>query len=265
MEETHDVTLRKDEGVAIITLNRPTRYNSLTRPLIMRLLTLLDEVDQDTQIRAVVITGAGKAFCAGQDLSEVMQAQESGKALDFEEMVQTLYAPTVRKIRQMNKPVIAAVNGTAAGAGANLALACDLVVAKRSASFIQAFSKIGLIPDSGGTYFLPRLVGRQRAAAMMMLGDKWEAPEAMAMGLIYRFYEDDVFEAAVNDLAKRLAAMPTRALAYTKQLLNQSEHHTLEEQLMLEATYQKRAGSTADYAEGVQAFLEKRPPHFQGE
>lgn len=264
MDSTNDVLFRKDEAVAVITFNRPGVYNSLTRPMILHLHALLDEVMSDPSIRALVITGSGKAFCAGQDLSEVVQAQEAGEPMDFEQVVSELYAPLVLKIREVDKPVIAAVNGTAAGAGANLALACDLVVAKRSATFIQAFSKIGLVPDSGGTFFLPRLVGSQHAAAMMFLGDPVSASEAKDMGLIYTFYEDEAFEQAVDALAQRLAVMPTRGLAYTKQLLSQSSYSSLEEQLKSEGSFQKLAGQTADYAEGVQAFLEKRSPIFKG-
>lgn len=265
MEKSEYILYEQRGAVAWITLHRPDVYNSFNAPMILALQQRLDEAAEDPAIRAVVITGEGKAFCAGQDLAEVLEAEKQGTKPDFRRVVDEHYTPVVLKIRAMPKPVIAAVNGVAAGAGANLALACDLVVATESASFIQAFSKIGLVPDTGGTYFLPRLVGHQRALALMLLGDKVPASEAKTMGMIYECYADSEFSAQTEALAMRLAAMPTVGLAFTKQLLHQSAGNSLEEQLNQEGIYQQRAGNTRDYAEGVSAFLEKRPPHFTGE
>lgn len=233
----------------------------------MGLQACLDEAAQDQEVRAVVLTGAGKAFCAGQDLGEFLEEGNrlpTDRELDFGRIVDEHYTPVILKITNMPKPVVAAVNGVAAGAGANLALACDLVVSVEQASFIQAFSKIGLVPDSGGTYFLPRLVGRQRAMAQMLLGEKITAPEAKQIGMIYDWFPAEEYEEKVTELAGRLAELPTLALAYTKQLLNQSPAHTLEEQLKAESIYQHKAGQTSDFYEGVQAFLEKRSPKFKG-
>lgn len=250
-----------DAGVATLRLNRPDVFNSINKPLALALQERLRECQQDENVRAVVLTGTGRAFCAGQDLAEITGPDSP----EVSEIVERHYNPIVELIRTLEKPVVAAVNGVAAGAGANLALACDVVVAKESASFIQAFSKIGLIPDSGGTYFLPRLVGQQRASALMLLGDKVGAAEAVRMGMIYRAFADDTFDDQVAELAQKLAALPTLALAYTKQLLNVSSTHDLTQQLRAEADYQLRAGQTADYQEGVVAFLEKRRPVFIGQ
>ncbi|MCL4145030.1 UNVERIFIED_CONTAM: hypothetical protein GTU68_062857 [Idotea baltica] len=215
----------------------------------------------DDNIRAVVITGSGKAFCAGQDLNEVTGED----ALPVEKVVSEHFNPLVRNIRDLDKPVIAAVNGVAAGAGANLALACDIVIATASASFIQAFSKIGLIPDSGGTYFLPRLIGLPRATALMMLGDKVSAKEAKAMGMIYAVSEDDAFVQDVQTLASRLANLPTKGLGLTKRALNYSLDNDIDKQLDIECQLQATACLSQDHVEGINSFLEKRKPTFTGQ
>lgn len=220
----------------------------------------LDEC-KGAAVRAVYITGAGKGFCAGQDLAEVVDPE----GLGMNRILSEHYNPLVMRIRQLEKPVVAAVNGVAAGAGANIALCCDIVVASSSASFIQAFSKIGLIPDSGGTYFLPRLIGWQKASAVMMLGDKISATEAERMGMIYKVMDDASFAEESKKLVKQLAAMPTRGLAFTKQALEASFTNTLDKQLLAEDTLQQKAASTADFKEGTKAFLEKRMPVFKGE
>lgn len=261
MSETTTIQLSIHQSVATIQFLRPEVFNSFNQELIHAFQMFLDQCANDEAIRAVVITGSGKAFCAGQDLSEVLEEKE----IDFKKIVQENYNPLVLKIRAMNKPVIAAVNGVAAGAGANLALACDIVVAKESANFIQAFSKIGLIPDCGGTYFLPRLIGMQRASALMMLADKISAAKAQEMGMIYEYYADEEFDAKVLEMATKLANLPTKGLAYTKQLLNQTFSNSIEEQLIQESLWQEQAGKTSDYQEGVDAFLEKRKPVFKGE
>jgi 2-(1,2-epoxy-1,2-dihydrophenyl)acetyl-CoA isomerase len=255
------ITYSLADGIATITLNRPEVYNSFNREMALALQDSLKQAQQDARVRTVLLTGAGKAFCAGQDLAEA--TAEGG--MEISEIVDQHYNPLVLLLRQLEKPVVAAVNGVAAGAGANLALACDVVVAKESASFIQAFSKIGLIPDSGGTFMLPRLIGLQRASALMMLGDKVPAREAQDMGMIYRAIPDADFDSEVAGLLQRLAQMPTRGLAYTKALLNSTFDLSLEEQLRQESHYQNKAGRTADFKEGVQAFVEKRKPTFKGE
>lgn len=249
------------DGVATLRFNRPDVFNSINKPVALALQQHLRDCQADASVRAVVLTGTGRAFCAGQDLAEIT----GPNAPDVSEIVEKHYNPIVLLIRELEKPVIAAVNGVAAGAGANLALACDLVVAKESASFIQAFSKIGLVPDSGGTYFLPRLVGLQRASALMLTGDKVSAAEAMQMGMIYRAFADEAFDQEVTKLAQKMANLPTKGLAYTKHLLNHSFGNDLAQQLRAEGDYQLRAGQTTDYREGVAAFLEKRQPTFTGQ
>ena len=248
------------DKTAVITLNRPDVLNSFNKSMAHELHDVLDIIHKDKNIRAVCLTGEGRAFCAGQDLSEAISARYS-----IRDIVIKHYNPIIFKIRQLEKPVIAAVNGTAAGAGANIALACDIVIATEKASFIQSFSSIGLIPDSGGTYFLPRLVGLPRATAMMMLGDKISAKEAEEMGMIYKCVPTEEFENFVESIYTKLSNMPTVGLALTKQALNHSYGNTINAQLELEATFQSRAGDSYDYREGVNAFLEKRKPQFKGE
>lgn len=248
------------EGVRVLTLHRPEKFNSFNREMALLLQQELDLAAADPQVRSVLITGEGKAFCAGQDLSEAIDPAGPG----IQAIVREQYNPLVEKIRAMEKPVIAAVNGVAAGAGANLAFACDLVISAESASFIQAFSKIGLVPDTGGTFFLPRMIGFQRAMALMMLGDKISAADALSLGMLYKVVPDANLREDAMKVALQLAAMPTRALAFTKLLLNQSMSNTLQQQLVAEEKYQAAAGETDDYREGVKAFLEKRKPEFKG-
>jgi 2-(1,2-epoxy-1,2-dihydrophenyl)acetyl-CoA isomerase len=244
-----------------LTLNRPDKFNSFNRSMALELQSELDKAKIDPNIRAVLITGEGKAFCAGQDLSEAVDSSGPG----IERIVREHYNPIIQKIRLIEKPVVCAVNGVAAGAGANIALACDVVIAGNSASFIQAFSKIGLIPDSGGTFFLPRLVGFAKASALMMLGDKVSASDALQMGMIYRVSEDIALQEQALALAKTLSEMPTRGIGLTKSLLNKSMFSSLDDQLEAELDGQVAATNTYDYKEGVSAFLEKRKPLFKGE
>lgn len=249
-----------DNGVLYITLNRPDKYNSGTQEMAFAFHKALDKARDNDDVRAVYITGAGKAFCAGQDLGEIVDPNGP----ELPSIVKDHYNPTVERIRKLNKPVVAAVNGVAAGAGANIALACDVVVASEGASFIQAFSKIGLIPDSGGTYTLPRLIGLQRASALMMLGDKVSAADALQMGMLYKVFPIDTFVEESRKIVQKLAKMPTKALGMTKILLNESIKNSLKQQLELEGRYQELASHTEDYKEGVDAFLEKRKPTFKG-
>lgn len=247
-------------GVLTLTLNRPDVFNSFNQDMGRAFQAALDEAAQDKAVRCVVITGEGRAFCAGQDLKEVTSENSPG----FKVIVEETYNRSIRRICDMEKPVVAAVNGVAAGAGANIALACDFVVAKSSVKFIQAFANIGLIPDSGGTFWLPRLVGMARAKALTMLGTPLMASEAQAMGLIHQAVDDEAFQDAVNALALKLASMPTRGLGLTKKALHAAMNHDLHAQLKLELDLQFESAETSDYAEGVQAFLEKRKPQFTG-
>jgi 2-(1,2-epoxy-1,2-dihydrophenyl)acetyl-CoA isomerase len=250
-----------DGKVFKITLNRPDKFNSFNREMALQLQDALDKANADTTVRAIYITGEGKAFCAGQDLSEAMDKSGPG----IERIVREHYNPIIHKIRTIEKPVICAVNGVAAGAGANIALACDIVIAGTSIAFIQAFSKIGLIPDSGGTFFLPRLIGFGKASALMMLGDKVSAHDAEKMGMIYKVVDDGNLQVEASAIARTLSEMPTKGIGYTKRLLNQSMVNSLEEQLIYEGDMQIHAAATYDYEEGVNAFLEKRKPVFKGE
>ena len=251
----------KKDGVMTITMNRPEVYNSFNRAMALEFQDVIGLAGADKTVRCIVITGAGKAFCAGQDLNEVVDP----KGPPLHEIVSLHFNPIIWKIRDIEKPVVAAVNGVAAGAGANIALACDIVIAKSSASFVQAFSKIGLIPDSGGTYTLPRLIGYQKASALMMLGEKVTAEEAERLGMIYRYLPDAEFDQYIQSISVQLAQMPTRGLGLTKRALNASTVNDLHAQLSIEEELQTLAGGTKDYQEGVKAFLEKRKPEFRGE
>ena len=254
------VLLHKENGVAYLTLNRPEKFNSFNREMAIVLQQHLDDCNEDETIRAIYLTGTGKAFCAGQDLAEATDPNGP----ELERIVREHYNPIIMRLRNIEKPIVCAVNGVAAGAGANIALACDIVVSNKSGSFIQAFSKIALIPDSAGTFFLPRLVGMQRAAGLMMLADKVSADEAVSMGMIYKSFADETFEADSKQIAMTLAQMPTKGIGLTKRLLNHTFSNNLEQQLDLEKELQVEAGQTEDFKEGVAAFLEKRKPVFKG-
>ena len=254
------IQFEKIDAIGKITLNRPEKYNSLVREMALALQDTLKNCANDDSIRCILITGAGKAFCAGQDLKEATDSKET----EIDQIVREHYNPIIKKIRGIEKPVIAVVNGVAAGAGANLALACDIVVASQSANFIQAFIKIGLIPDSGGTYFLPRLIGFPIATALMMTGESVSAEKAEQMGMIYAVFKDDEFELKSLELAKSISEMPTKGLGYTKKLLNYSLNNSLDDQLNLEAETQALSAKSEDHKEGIQAFLRKRSPIFTG-
>ncbi len=255
------ILLKIENQIAFINLNRPDVFNSFNREMAFLMQDTLDICAKDDNIRAIVITGNGKAFCAGQDIGEITNPELNP---GFRKILDDHYNPIIKKIRSIEKPIIGAINGVAAGAGANIALACDIVLASENASFIQAFSKIGLIPDSAGTFFLPRLIGIQKATALMMLGDKVTAQEAESLGMIYKYFPAENFEDEVLKMATTLANMPTKALGLTKRLMNQSITNNLEQQLQLESDLQIEASSTNDYSEGVAAFVEKRKPVFNG-
>ncbi|MBK6628593.1 MAG: 2-(1,2-epoxy-1,2-dihydrophenyl)acetyl-CoA isomerase [Flavobacteriales bacterium] len=247
------------DGVATITLNRPDKLNSFDREMALETIDALDKAKDDAGVRAVLLTGEGRAFCAGQDLAEAI-----APGTRIEEIISTQYNPIVRRLRNLPKPVVCAVNGVAAGAGANIAYACDLTLAAESATFIQSFIHIGLIPDSGGTSTLPRLVGMQRAFGQMILAPKVSAAEAQALGMIWKAVPDAELMNEATALAKKLATMPTKAIALTKEALNRAQHSSLDTQLDHENELQSIAGRSHDYNEGVKAFLEKRKPAYTG-
>jgi 2-(1,2-epoxy-1,2-dihydrophenyl)acetyl-CoA isomerase len=250
------------QGVATLTLNRPDVLNSFNRAMSAQLVAALGSCAQDPDVRAILITGAGRGFCAGQDLSDV--PEEPGGGQDLGRIVRECYNPVIKGIRHTEKPVIAAVNGVAAGAGANLALACDIVIASEDASFIQSFSKVGLVPDSGGTFMLPRLIGVARATALMMLAEKVTADQAKAIGMIWDVCPNAVLMDTAFSVAANLASSPTKGLGLIKRALNASMGNGLDAQLDVEEKLQGEAGRTEDYREGIAAFLAKRKPVFTG-
>jgi len=250
-----------ENNIGFINLNRPDAFNSFNREMALLLQQTLDDFSTNTSVRAIVITGNGKAFCAGQDLKEVISPELNP---GFRAILEEHYNPIIMRIRTIEKPILAAVNGVAAGAGANIALACDVVLASENASFIQAFSKIGLVPNSAGTFFLPRLIGFQKASALCILGDKVSALDAEKMGMIYKAIPVEQFEMEVQKTAETLAALPTLALGLTKRLLNQSLSNDLTSQLEAEGNLQIQASESQDFKEGVAAFVEKRKPEFKG-
>jgi 2-(1,2-epoxy-1,2-dihydrophenyl)acetyl-CoA isomerase len=255
-----EISINLVNGVCELKLNRPAVFNSFNQSMAFALQKALDDCELNDEVRAIVITGEGKAFCAGQDLAEATDPEGP----ELQSIVKDHYNPIIERIRNIEKPIIAAVNGVAAGAGANIALACDITIAKKSASFIQAFSKIGLIPDSGGTFFLPRIIGFQKALALMMTGDKITAEQADQMNMIYKAVDDEIFDVEVKSFAENLAKMPTRGLGLTKKAVNASFSNNLTQQLAIEEELQTEAGQTYDFREGVNAFMEKRTPEFKG-
>ncbi|SHH02167.1 enoyl-CoA hydratase-related protein [Winogradskyella jejuensis] len=255
------ILLKVENKIATITLNRPEVFNSFNREMALSLQGILDDCETNEDVRAIVLTGNGKAFCAGQDLKEVTNPELNP---GFKKILEEHYNPIISRIRNIEKPIIAAVNGVAAGAGANIALACDVVIADEKASFIQAFSLIGLIPDSAGTFFLPRLIGFQKASALAMLGDKVSAEEAERIGMIYKYVSSEEFSNTIDSIAAKMANLPTIALGLIKKTFNKSLTNNLTEQLALESKNQIEAAGSEDYAEGVSAFIEKRKPNFKG-
>jgi 2-(1,2-epoxy-1,2-dihydrophenyl)acetyl-CoA isomerase len=255
-----EILFELKDSIARISLNRPEKLNAFNRSMAHELQDQLLVCDENDSVRAVILTGEGRAFSSGQDLTEF----PTDRLPDFEKAIDENYNPVIRILKTIRKPVLCAVNGTAAGAGANIALACDIVIAVSSASFVQAFSKIGLIPDCGGTFFLPRLVGLQKATALMMLGDKISAADAERMGMIYACFEENDFAGKTLQIATILAKLPTVALMLTRKALLESSTNNLEEQLELEKKFQSKAGHTKDFMEGVTAFLQKRAPLFTG-
>ena len=257
----NSILTEEKNNVLVVTLNRPEKLNCFNREMALQLITVLDKAENNNNIRAIIITGMGKAFCAGQDLSEAIDPNGPG----IKKIVGEHYNPIILKIRSIEKPIIGVINGVAAGAGANIALACDIIYASKSSTFIQAFSKIGLIPDSGGTYTLPRLVGFNLASALMISGDKLSADDAKNLGIVYKVFDDENLMELSIASAIKIAAMPTKAIGLTKRLLNKTYSNSLEQQLLLEKNLQIEAANTSDYKEGVNAFLEKRSPYFKGE
>ena len=252
------------DGIGRLTLNRPERLNSFTVAMHAEVRELLQSLTREPRLRVLVLTGAGRGFCAGQDLSDRTVRAGGETAVDLGDSIERYYKPLVLALRALPMPVIAAVNGVAAGAGANLALACDIVIAARSASFIQSFAKLGLVPDCGGTWFLPRLVGEARARGLALLGEKLSAEQAQAWGLIWRCVEDSELGCVVDEVARQLAAAAPLGLARTKQALQGASGRTLEQQLDIERDFQRELGYSSDFAEGVAAFMQKRPPSFTG-
>ena len=263
MADYQNILFARDSGIARITLNRPDRLNSFTDAMHAELRDALAHVKGDGSLRALLLTGAGRGFCAGQDLSE-REVPPGMEPVDIGATIERNYKPLVLTLQTLPMPVVCAVNGVAAGAGANVALACDIIVAAKSASFIQAFCKIGLLPDAGGTYFLPRLVGTGRAIGLALTGDKLTAEQAAQWGLIWKCVEDSELSATVEALLQQFAAAPTRALAATKEALHASAGNTLKAQLDVERDLQQMLGRSADFQEGVAAFRAKRPPRFSG-
>ena len=260
---TYDTILFDNRnGAAWLTLNRPEKLNAFNVRMHEEIRSALDRLSADGGLRVLVITGAGRGFCAGQDLSD--RAVAAGDAIDLGASIEKYYAPLVRRLRSLEMPVICGVNGVAAGAGANLAFACDIVIAAKSASFIESFCKLGLIPDTGGTYFLPRLVGTARAMGLALLGDKISAEQAAEWGLIWKCVPDAELATAVDQLAAQFVSAPTKALARIKQAIYSSGGHSLDEQLNMERDFMRELGYSKDFREGVAAFLEKRTPQFAG-
>jgi 2-(1,2-epoxy-1,2-dihydrophenyl)acetyl-CoA isomerase len=260
-----NITFSVDAGIARLTLNRPDKLNSFNSEMHAELRLALDHIQDNTAIRVLVLSGTGRAFCAGQDLADRAMQMIDGKQPDIGNVVEANYKPLVLRLQNLRVPTIAAVNGIAAGAGASVALACDLVIATKSASFLQAFSKIGLIPDTGGTWFLPQRIGMARAMGLALLADKLPAEKAAEWGLIWAAVDDAEFTATVDGLAKQLSTAPTKALVRTRQAMHAAPGHTLEQQLSMEGGMMRELGWSPDYAEGVAAFMEKRPAKFTGE
>ena len=258
------ITFTVDAGIARLTLNRPDKLNSFTGEMHAELRTVLDRIQSDKSVRVLVLSGSGRAFCAGQDLADSDMQMIAGKMPDIGNVVEKNYKQLVLRLQSLRVPTIAAVNGIAAGAGASVALACDLVIATKSASFLQAFSKIGLIPDTGGTWFLPQCVGMARAMGLALLAEKLPAEKAAEWGLIWECTEDADFAARIDALAKQLSIAPTKALVRTRQAMHAAPGHTLEQQLSFEGGFMRELGWSPDYAEGVAAFMEKRAPKFTG-
>ena len=261
----NNIKFEVQDGIARLTLNRPDKLNSFTGEMHAELRLALDQVQADKAIRVLVLTGAGRAFSAGQDLADPDMAMIDGKMPDIGNVVEANYKPLVLRLQNLRVPTIAAVNGIAAGAGASVALACDLVIASKAASFLQAFSKIGLIPDTGGTWFLPQRVGMARAMGLALLADKLPAEKAAEWGLIWAAVDDADFTATVDGIAQQLSTAPTKALVRTRQAMHAAPSHTLEQQLSFEGGFMRELGWSPDYAEGVAAFMAKRAPNFTGE